>query len=213
VEGADFSAALMSKGLLEVEARPDAAGSTILLTLLRCVGWLSRSDLATRRGGAGPELETPDAQELGPHQFEFAVATFHGSYLDGDLIQRVEAYTSAPRLFQGCNIATLGESGALVKCDNPRIVFSTARPESAARSYKVRVYSASPNAERAKFTFAGTNRARLVDLAGRAVKSPGLKRSRDGALTLEVRPFQILTFEVRPRRAPKKNSPIDRQKD
>ena len=66
VEGAEFSAALVSRGILEVEARPEHPGATtILLTLLRCVGWLSRSDLATRRGGAGPELETPDAQELG----------------------------------------------------------------------------------------------------------------------------------------------------
>jgi mannosylglycerate hydrolase len=75
VEGAEFSAAIASRGILEVEARPESAGSTILLTLLRCVGWLSRSDLATRRGGAGPELETPDAQEPGAHRFEFAVAT------------------------------------------------------------------------------------------------------------------------------------------
>jgi alpha-mannosidase len=205
VEGEDFSAATMGRGLLEVEVRPEPAGATILLTLLRCIGWLSRSDLATRRGGAGPELETPDAQELGAHRFEFAVASFRGSYLDGELIQRVEAYTSAPRLFQGCNIAALGESGAIVKCDNPRIVFSTARPDSRAGAYKVRVYSASPNPERAKFTFASGNRARLVNLAGHAVKTAGLSRSRDGALTLEVRPFQILTFEVRPRRAVKKN--------
>jgi alpha-mannosidase len=213
VEGTDFSAAMMSKGLLEVEVRPEAAGSTILLTLLRCVGWLSRSDLVTRRGGAGPELETPDAQEPGAHRFEFAVASFRGSYLDGDLIQRVEAYTSPPRMFQGCNIGGLGDRGGLITCDNPRIVFSTARPQSSEGAYKVRVYSASPNPECAKFTFIRGNRARIVDLAGRATKSVGLKRSRDGALTLELRPFQILTFEVRARRASKKNSSFDGQKD
>ncbi len=213
VEGADFSAALMSRGILEVEARPEPAGSTILLTLLRCIGWLSRSDLATRRGGAGPELETPDAQELGAHRFEFAVTTFRGSYLDGDLIQRVEAYTSAPRLFQGCNVGALGEFGALIRCDNPRIVFSTARPQALANAYKVRVYSASPNPERAKLTFGSRSRARIVDLAGRAVKSIAAKRSRDGALALELKPFQILTFEVRPRRAAKINSSFEHQKD
>ncbi|HWJ41241.1 MAG TPA: glycoside hydrolase family 38 C-terminal domain-containing protein, partial [Candidatus Limnocylindrales bacterium] len=90
VEGGEFSAALASRGILEVEARPDPAGATtILLTLLRCVGWLSRSDLATRRGGAGPELETPDAQELGTHRFEFAVVTFSGSSQDSNLLQSV----------------------------------------------------------------------------------------------------------------------------
>jgi alpha-mannosidase len=213
VEGAEFSAAMMARGLLEVEVRPEPAGSTILLTLLRCVGWLSRSDLATRRGGAGPELETPDAQELGAHRFEFAVATFRRSYLDGDLMQRVEAYTSPPRLFQGRNSGALGDCCSLVQCDNPRIVFSTARPHSLARAYKVRVYSASPNPERAKFTFGSRNRARLVDLAGRAMKRTGLGRSRDGALRLELKPFEILTFEIRPRPAPKKNSSFDSQRD
>ena len=102
VEGAEFSAALASRGILEVEARPEPAGATtILLTLLRCVGWLSRSDLATRRGGAGPELETPGAQELGEHRFEFAVATFRGSYLEGRFAATGRGLPSPPRVFAG----------------------------------------------------------------------------------------------------------------
>jgi 2-O-(6-phospho-alpha-D-mannosyl)-D-glycerate hydrolase len=168
-------------------------GTTILLTLLRCVGWLSRSDLATRRGGAGPELETPGAQEIGQHRFEFAVATFAGSYLDGDLLQRVEGYTSPPRVFAGRS----DDAGAsLLGCNNPRVIFSTARPLARANSYKVRVYSASPTPETARFTFPKGRRARLVDLAGRRVKRAGLKRSRDGSITLELRPFELVTFQM-----------------
>jgi mannosylglycerate hydrolase len=200
VEGAAFSAALASRGILEVEARPERDGSTILLTLLRCVGWLSRSDLATRRGAAGPELETPDAQELGEHRFEFAVATFRGSYLDGGLLQRVEAYTSPPRDFSGRrDDRDSAAAVSLLGCDNPRIIFSTARPLARAGAYKVRVYSASPAPETARFTFAANCNARLVDLAGRSVKRAGLKRSRDGAVTLELKPFELVTFEVRAR--------------
>ncbi len=197
VEGAEFSAALASRGILEVEARPEPAGATtILLTLLRCVGWLSRSDLATRRGGAGPELETPDAQELGEHRFEFAVATFRGSYLESDLLQCVEAYTSPPRIFSGrCD--DRDAVAMLLSCNNPRVIFSTARPIARANSYKVRVYSASPTPETARFTFSASGRERLVDLAGRPVKRAGLKRSRDGAITLELEPFELVTFEVR----------------
>ncbi|HYL58409.1 MAG TPA: glycoside hydrolase family 38 C-terminal domain-containing protein, partial [Candidatus Acidoferrales bacterium] len=199
VEGTVFSAALMARGLLEVEVRRESAGATILLTLLRCVGWLSRSDLATRRGGAGPELETPGAQEPGAHRFEFALTTFQGSYLDGDVIARVEAYTTPPRVFRG---ASAGASGGLelVRCDNARVVFSTARPLARAGAYKVRAYSASPLPERARFTFGAERSARMVDLAGRAAKSQRLKRSRDGSITIEMRPFQIVTFEVRTRR-------------
>ncbi|MGA9725678.1 MAG: glycoside hydrolase family 38 C-terminal domain-containing protein, partial [Candidatus Binatus sp.] len=199
VESADFSAAIASRGILEVEARPDPAGTTILLTLFRCVGWLSRSDLVTRRGGAGPELETPGAQEIGAHRFEFAVATFRGSYLEGDLLQRVEAYTSPPRVFPGRRDDRDSAGAALLGCDNPRIIFSTARPLARAGSYKMRAYSASPSPETARFSFAAGRRARVVDLAGRRVKRDGLKRSRDGAITLELKPFELVTFEVRAR--------------
>jgi hypothetical protein len=201
VEGAEFSAALASRGILEVEARPEPAGTTILLTLLRCVGWLSRSDLATRRGGAGPELATPGAQEPGEHRFEFALATFRGSYLDGALLQRIEAYTSPPRVFSGRRDDRDSAGVLLLACNNPRIIFSTARPLNRVGSYKVRVFSASPNVESARFSFADSRRARLVDLAGRPVKRAGLKRSRDGAITLELKPFEVVTFEVRPRLA------------
>ncbi len=85
----------------------------------------------------------------------------------------------------------------LLSCNNPRVIFSTARPLARANSYKVRAYSASPTPETARFTFSANGRARLVDLAGRAVKRAGLKRSRDGAITLELKPFELVTFEVR----------------
>ncbi len=199
VEGAEFSAALASRGILEVEARAERAGTTILLTLLRCVGWLSRSDLATRRGGAGPELETPGAQELGEHRFEFAVAAFRGSYLEGDLIQRIEAYTSPPRVFSGRRDDRDSAADLLLGCNNPRIIFSTARPLGRARLLQSARLQRVAEARDRTLRLRGNGRARLIDLAGRPVKRAGLKRSRDGAITLELKPFELVTFEVRAR--------------
>ncbi len=207
VEGAAASAALMSRGLYEVEVRPDDGGATILLTLLRCVGWLSRSDLKMRRGGAGPELETPGAQEIGEHRFAFAVTSYRGSYLDGGLAQTAAAYAFAPRSFasRGASEGALGLGG----CDNPRIAFSTARPAEAHGAYRFRAFSVSPEPERARFTFDRTRSARLVDLAGRRVVRAGMRRGRDGSVELELRPFEIVTFEV----TAKKNSRSNGQKD
>ena len=48
------------------------------MTLLRCFGWLSRDDLATRKGGAGPLVETPGGQERGVHRFELSLIPFSG---------------------------------------------------------------------------------------------------------------------------------------
>jgi mannosylglycerate hydrolase len=197
VEGSNVAAAILSRGLYEVEARAEReGGTTLLLTLLRCVGWLSRSDLATRRGGAGPELETPAAQELGAHHFEFAVALYRGSYLDATIVQRAAAYCYPPRVFTA-NTPPRDEL-SLARCDNPRIAFSTARLTPRGAGYRVRAYSVSPKPERAQFTFGAGAKARVVNLAGRKVTRKGVRRTRRGSLELELRPFEIVTFEVTP---------------
>lgn len=53
---------VVAPGLYETEV---TAEGTIAITLLRSVGWLSRPDLSTRPGPAGPSLATPGAQCLG----------------------------------------------------------------------------------------------------------------------------------------------------
>lgn len=60
----------------EAGEKPRQSGSSIALTLLRCTGWLSRPDLTCRRGDAGPEQQTPGAQELGTHTFEYSFIPF-----------------------------------------------------------------------------------------------------------------------------------------
>jgi len=78
---------LLTRGLPEYEVRATDRGGEVALTLLRCVGWLSRDDLSTRPGGAGPHLPTPEAQCPGPHRFEYAVA-LAGDLQDVDLVRR-----------------------------------------------------------------------------------------------------------------------------
>ncbi len=198
VESESLSAAIIARGLYEAEVRPESQGSSILLTLLRCVGWLSRSDLATRRGGAGPEIETPGAQEIGEHRFDFALTAWAGSYLDADVVQSAAAYTCPPRVFPASNQA----AAWLLGCNNPRVVFSTARPAERGRAVRMRAYSASPNPETARFSFPARARVRIVDLAGsRIAAGTAARRMRDGSIELEMRPFQVVTFEVTPRAA------------
>jgi hypothetical protein len=79
---------IVGRGLPEYEALVMADGSQELaLTLLRCVGWLSRDDLATRPGGAGPGVETPDAQCLGRHEFDYAVGIGAERRTDAELVR------------------------------------------------------------------------------------------------------------------------------
>lgn len=74
--------ALLNRGLPEYEVLPaeDERGVVVALTLLRCVGWLSRSDLSNRRGPAGPILSTPEAQMEGEWSFDYAFFPYDGPW-------------------------------------------------------------------------------------------------------------------------------------
>lgn len=84
--------ALMSRGLPEYEAVPNEEGGVDLaLTLLRCVGWLSWPDLATRPGAEDPHLPTPEAQCPGTHIFEYALS-LRGEGSDAELVRAAQDY-------------------------------------------------------------------------------------------------------------------------
>lgn len=71
---------LANRGLPEIEALQAGRHTELVLTLLRCVGWLSRDDFSTRKGHAGPCLATPGAQESGRHCFHYALIPHSGSW-------------------------------------------------------------------------------------------------------------------------------------
>jgi len=91
--------AVLNQGLPEYEILPQPAtgSTTIALTLLRCTGWLSRGDLRTRRGHAGPAQPTPEAQCLGTHVFAYALVPHPGDWeQDEALVQRLAEAFNLP---------------------------------------------------------------------------------------------------------------------
>ncbi|TFF90843.1 MAG: hypothetical protein EU548_00965 [Promethearchaeota archaeon] len=74
VSDQEKSFGVVNKGLPEYEAIENEDGEiTLAITLLRCIEWLSRTDLTSRKGTAGPDLHTPGAQCLGAHEFELSL--------------------------------------------------------------------------------------------------------------------------------------------
>lgn len=73
---------IANRGLPEVEVcTGEHEGNTeIVLTLLRCVGWLSRDDLVVRPGHAGPGLATPGSQMIGPGTYDYAIIPHNGDW-------------------------------------------------------------------------------------------------------------------------------------
>lgn len=88
---------ILNKGLPEYGVEGDA----VSLTLLRSVPILSRGRIQTRGGGAGPHLQTPGAQCIGPNHASYAwapMAVFQKKRVLSDLIDEpaiCEAYDIA----------------------------------------------------------------------------------------------------------------------
>jgi mannosylglycerate hydrolase len=108
-------------GLPEAELLERDGASAIALTLLRCVGDLSRHDLDTRPGLAGPGTATPGAQCLGP--FEARLALLPG--LDPAAAREVElglaavACGDAPLAPEGVPLVALGPADLLLSALKP----------------------------------------------------------------------------------------------
>ncbi|WP_404445653.1 hypothetical protein LG307_19795 [Sutcliffiella horikoshii] len=88
------------RGLQEYQVMPDVKGDTLEVTILRSVGWLSRDDLRTRGGGAGPGMETPEAQCLGTYTFDLAFEPA-SRCTNGNIAKSAHFYRVPPKIYSG----------------------------------------------------------------------------------------------------------------
>jgi hypothetical protein len=107
---------LAGRGIHEYEAD----GGQLELTVLRSVGWLSRDDIRGRPGHAGPALETPGGQCLGPIRLDLAVgidATFDDAraFLDGPLLLERFGIEQSQHPGIGLDSTVVLESGAMAR--------------------------------------------------------------------------------------------------
>ncbi len=138
--------ALLSKGLPEYEARSGGRGAELALTLLRCVGVISKPTgaLSTRHWGAGPGVLTPEGQCLGRHELEYALLPGADGLDDAQLLREAQDYrygflvSPAPVEFEpplrlegdvvfSCLKGAQDGDGLILRCFNPAELPARAR--------------------------------------------------------------------------------------
>jgi alpha-mannosidase len=211
VHGVTGGLAVGVDGIREYAVQRD--GGAIGITLLRAVGWLSRGDLRERRGHAGPELETPTAECIGPQRFRYCVVPLraptrigeHWSF--GRAIRSVREFLSPPLPLRGDGVSrTFLRIGADPAEATVQLSALRTGPEGA---LVVRLAAMGPGESVATLRFdrpvasarATDLREGLADLGNTGLETlrtaAPLEVASDGAARGRVGPYEIATWLVR----------------
>jgi mannosylglycerate hydrolase len=201
----DTQAGLMvaNRGLPEVGFVPEESGTTIALTLLRCVGWLSRDDLHCRKGHAGPALPTPEAQCTGRHTFHYSLIPFAAAG-DSDVLSvqtcaQAEAYRAPLRaVATGVHPGPLPPVCSIIRVTPESFVLTAVKQpeEQSTPGLLVRGVNMSDKPINVRFcpahSFAQVARVNLNE----EFEEP-LLADEDGTATVPARPWEIVTLRWR----------------
>ncbi len=123
-----------NRGLPEAEV---IGGREIALTLLRCVGWLSRDDFPSRTGHAGPMLPLPGAQMQGRWEFDYALIP-HGADRRA-AVREARAFEAPPRAVEtDAHSGVLPGAGSIVEAQPQEFEISAVKLSEDGRGLIVR---------------------------------------------------------------------------
>jgi alpha-mannosidase len=187
---------LGNRGLPEVEVIDTESGAEIALTLLNCVGWLSRSDFINRRGHAGPPLTpTPGAQMIGCHVFNYSIIPHKGSYHDAANLGY--AFNSPMTAIQTTvHDGKLPTSASLIKINPETFIISTIKPAEDGKGIIVRGYSIADSLTdvtiKPLMRFKKAFRTMLDETV-----TDDLAIGKDGIISFSVKPREIVTLKLK----------------
>lgn len=177
------------RGLPQFEVGRDGERDELRLTLLRCVGWLSRKDLQSRNGNGGWTIETPGAQEQGRRSFEYALYPHRPEESDVSLFERAMTYNQGLFALQTCaRGATALTAERWIRIDDPRVCVSALKAAESGEGWILRLVNLSAQPVTTRLGFDGD--VRRVTLDERPMQELG------GA-DLTFGPWQILTLHLR----------------
>jgi mannosylglycerate hydrolase len=190
---------LANRGLPEYEVLDGSEGVSIALTLLRCVGWLSRSWMRTRPVQAGPLIPTPGAQEQGRHLFHYSLIPHEGGWETA--FSQAHRFAVPPRaVFAAKGKGDLPPAASLLSVRPESFVLSALEEaeDADARSGQgliVRLYNIADQPAEGEVRLEGAWQA--VERTNLNEEPLGAAEVRDGWVRLSLRPNEIVTLRFR----------------
>jgi mannosylglycerate hydrolase len=194
VNDGEIGLMVINNGLPEYEVLRGTGGVTVALTLLRCVGWLSRGDLHSRRGNAGPAVETPGAQCLGKQAFGYAIVPHVGGW--ETCFEQAHAFNAPLRVVStGIHSGQLPLQLSFVQIEPASLVISAIKQAESGEGLIVRFYNIAAEEVKGRLkVYRPFARAALVNLNEEETEK--LPSNERGEVELSVRGKQIVTVKL-----------------
>jgi len=186
---------VLADGLPEYEIRSDG---TILVTLLRAFGQMSREDMPERPGHAGWPTPTPDAQCLGRFRARLGVFPVEEPELDApDRIERMaERFHARPLALMRRSLLAIPGPVAGPSLVGSGLVFSAMKPAESGKGTVLRCYNALPTRAggewRVPWPVASAELVRLDE-----TPLAPLELSTDGVIPFDAPPRAVVTVLLR----------------
>ncbi|MGO9560648.1 MAG: glycoside hydrolase family 38 C-terminal domain-containing protein, partial [Acidimicrobiales bacterium] len=145
----------------------------------------------------GPGWPDPEA-DAGGHRFSYAIFPFGASAGSEQLVDEAEAFNLPLRAAVACagsDGGTLEPAGSFVRLDGATLS-AVKRADDGSGDLVVRLYEHLGSHRRATLSGFHEERASLVDLLERHLADVAIT---DGAITLDLGPFELVTLRLTPR--------------
>lgn len=191
---------IANKGLPEYELIGSKKGNAIAVTLLRCVGQLSRNDFSTRHMQAGPQLPTPDAQCFGEYSFEYAIIPHQSDWLNSR--SYIDAFNFVSPIHHWNvrrNTGLLPNICSMITVEPKELVVSAIKRSEDKSGMIVRFYNISQETVKGSVrTHRSLLRADVVNLNEEFIASAELNDDRSCSVQVEPKKIVTLKFTYKP---------------
>jgi len=187
---------IANRGLTEVEVLHNLQGTAeIAVTLLRCVGWLSRDDLSTRNGHAGPYLETPAAQMLGTWSFDYSIIPHAGDWQRA--YEQAYAFEVPMRgISTGIHPGSMPPAGSFLDVEPRAFIVSSVKMSEDGRGWLARGYNITAEALQVTLKpWKPFKNVERVNLAEEILSA--LKPDKNGSVSVPARGHEIVSVLFR----------------
>lgn len=192
--------AVLNRRLTEYEVLKQKRGRKVLaVTLLRAVQYLSNGHLLTRRGNAGPEIETPESQCPGVHRYEYALLPFPGRDVTQSVTPEAEAYANPARFtLEALHEGPLPSQQRFVTADDDSLVWSAWKPAEEGAASVFRFYNPGGPKRKVRLEVAEPLRmAERCDLKEEAAeRAQGGRRKTTQSRSMQVDPYEMVSLRI-----------------